>query len=285
MKYIITVGLPGSGKSTWCEKYRESKSTRVAFSCNRYDTTIIECDNYYQREYKLYDCLEEYVYDKICPLRFREINTILIDGLFTTTTDITKLLSYISPDLFNSEDELVIMQWEENREQCVLNDLYRRNNDSKITINNLPYEDIDLEKIRDVVNIKVSKEYKSVFKKPNYLIFADKYNLYLQQGYLCSNTWSGGGTWGNCWGGSGTIYAEDPCEFTELDELLEKVCPSITFLQYKKITNACIETDEYYDSDYYGGSQIIHYYKCDLEHLYDFLLDMNVIDENELLEV
>lgn len=283
MKYIITVGLPASGKTTWCKEYRDSKVVRVPFSYNRYDTEIISCDDYKKR-CKIYDCLEEYVYDKIYSLKGGNVNTIIIDGLFTTTEDITKLLSYISSDLFQSDDKLLIIQWEENRKQCLLNDLYRRSEGSRISISHLPYEDIDLEKVREVVDIEVTKEYKSVFKKPNHLIFADKYNLYLENGHLCSDSWSGGGTWGDYCGNSGTIHAEEPCEFTQLDKLLEQVCPNITFLQYKKITNVCVEIQEDYYSDYYGGSQIKYYHTCDLEDLYNFLLDIDLIDENKLLE-
>lgn len=286
MKYIMAVGLPASGKTTWCEKYRDSKIIKRAFCANQYEVKIISCDNY-KKEYKTYDCLEEYVYSEIDKVsRHLGINTIVIDGLFTTNYDVIRLLDYISSDLFTSEDELVIIQWKENREQCILNDLYRRNNDSRISINNLPYEDINLEKIREVVDIKVSKEYKNVFKKPNYLIFADKYELFIyDKSYIRSDSWSGGGTWGNCWGGSGTISAEEPCEFTQLDELLENACPNITFMQYKKIINHCVETDEYYDSDYYGGCETIFFKKCNVKDLYDLLLEMGLINEDELLEV
>ncbi|MGL5647753.1 MAG: hypothetical protein ACRDDY_07875, partial [Clostridium sp.] len=72
--------------------------------------------------------------------------------------------------------------------------------------------------------------------------------------------------------------------FDEFDSLMENVCPNMSFLKYNKIKNNCINVDQYYDSDYYGGSETINYYTCDIENLYNMLVDFDLIDEDELLK-
>lgn len=68
--------------------------------------------------------------------------------------------------------------------------------------------------------------------------------------------WStGGASGGSCWGGEATEYASDEVEpeFTSFDNALEVLCPSITFLQYKKLSKAVVEVDTYTRNDYYGN--------------------------------
>lgn len=283
MKYIITVGLPGSGKSTWAKNYRLS-NVEKSYKRNKYRTQIIDCDLYFKQYKRTFDSLEEYIYSEIDNIYKPNINEIIIDGLFTTNDDVIRILNNIF-ELLNIGDEILICQWYEDREQCIKNDLYRRDIDSNVTINNIKYEDIDIEKIRNNVGgIEVEKQYIEVYRKPNYLIFADKYKInYDSEGKFTSDTWSGGGTWGNCWGDSGSISPSEPEDFDEFDELLENVCPNISFLQYKKIKSDCVELDYYNDYDYYGGSETRNFYVCDVENLYNTLVDLNLINEDELL--
>ena len=283
MKYIITVGLPGSGKSTWAKNYRLS-NVENSYNVNKYRIQIIDCDLYFKQYKRTFDSLEEYIYSEIDNIYKPNINEIIIDGLFTTNDDVIRILNNIF-ELLNIGDEILICQWYEDREQCIKNDLYRRDIDSNVTINNIKYEDIDIEKIRNNVGgIEVKKQYIEVYRKPNYLIFADKYKInYDSEGKFTSDTWSGGGTWGNCWGDSGSIGSSEPEDFDEFDELLENVCPNISFLQYKKIKSDCVELDYYVDYDYYGGSETRNFYVCDVENLYNTLVDLNLINEDELL--
>lgn len=283
MKYIITVGLPGSGKSTWAKNYRLS-NVEKSYNGNKYRTQIIDCDLYFKQYKRTFDSLEEYIYSEIDNIYKPNINEIIIDGLFTTNDDVIRILNNIF-ELLNIGDEILICQWYEDREQCIKNDLYRRDINSNVTINNIKYEDIDIEKIRNNVGrIEVEKQYIEVYRKPNYLIFADKYKInYDSEGKFTSDTWSGGGTWGNCWGDSGSIGPSEPEDFDEFDELLENVCPNISFLQYKKIKSDCVELDYYDDYDYYGGSETRNFYVCDVENLYNTLVDLNLINEDELL--
>lgn len=91
-----------------------------------------------------------------------------------------------------------------------------------------------------------------------------------------SDRWSLGG---EQWGYSGDRYnvsGEEPCNFDKLDEVLEELVPNITYLQYKKVYNACVETKEYTDRDYYSCLEKA-YYVCDAEQLYDKLEELGLL--------
>ena len=98
-----------------------------------------------------------------------------------------------------------------------------------------------------------------------------------RQGFLKSDRWSNGGTWGNYWGDSGSIAAETPKEFIEFDELLEKLCPNITFLQYKRVRELCVTCESDYENDYYSGREEYSYWVCDLKQLHNALAERNLI--------
>ena len=91
-----------------------------------------------------------------------------------------------------------------------------------------------------------------------------------------SSEWSlGGQCWnynGDSWGESG----EEPCDFDKLDEVLEEVVPSITYLQFKKVYNVCVKIEEYTDRDYYSCLEKA-YYVCDTEELYDKLEELGLL--------
>jgi hypothetical protein len=91
-----------------------------------------------------------------------------------------------------------------------------------------------------------------------------------------------GGTWGSYTGDTGIIDAESPVDFIEFDYLLEKVCPQITFLQYKNIMNKCISIEEECDRDYYGGCSTRAYYKCNIPMLYNLLIERGLFDNTKL---
>jgi hypothetical protein len=94
-----------------------------------------------------------------------------------------------------------------------------------------------------------------------------------------SDTWCLGGTTGSCWGPEKhTVSASTPpTSFKEFDDVLERVCPNITFLQYKRIYNHSVLSDTEHHSDYYGGSVEYGFYVCDLPKLYEMLVEMKLI--------
>ena len=56
--------------------------------------------------------------------------------------------------------------------------------------------------------------------------------------------------------------------------MLEVIAPNLTFLQYKKIENECIEMDEWSNYEYYGGVTYKARYECDLYRLQELLNEM-----------
>jgi hypothetical protein len=158
--------------------------------------------------------------------------------------------------------------WKENRELCLKNDEGRRKKTSGVTIRNAPLEypvisipDIDFEIVEHEVYEKNYYE-KKFISYPNILV---------------SQRWSIGGNWRDCWGGEGKIDSQEPKEFEEFDNLLEEICPNITFLQYQKLRKCCVTCEEDYENDYYGGTEYFRYWACDMKKLYETLVEFNLI--------
>lgn len=67
--------------------------------------------------------------------------------------------------------------------------------------------------------------------------------------------WVVGGTGGgNCWedGGHYSISSEPEPELEEMDMIIERVCPDITFLRYKKVLRGVKIREESFH-EYYGN--------------------------------
>lgn len=122
---------------------------------------------------------------------------------------------------------------------------------------------IDLLKVVKDNNITLYK------KKTNQEKYHSKDYLYCDKDYrtlkkgetpdldcVLYSEWSTGGmSGGNCWDDSGPRgYSSDEPEpeFTELDLILEKCIPNITYLQYKKLATK-IDFSSYTKDEYYGN--------------------------------
>lgn len=66
---------------------------------------------------------------------------------------------------------------------------------------------------------------------------------------------TGGMCGGNCWGdeADSPVSADDPEELTELDKILEKVAPDISFLKYKNLCSQIVRSHDYTENEYYGN--------------------------------
>lgn len=304
----ILMGLPGSGKSYYAtHNYNTQKMWRHDGTC------ILDLDKHRSEDLieTIYNAAEDtdlksllnelwgyYEYIKIC-----------VDGLITKKSQLqiitNNVVEYIRNHWKYTVDiKVVVHYWNEDRETCLHNDKMRmksgdRNESAALSIKNLEYDHIYLENIKALKNINEyvtqAKLVKHTVKKAtNYDVLLERLigedvkshtgawsggDLNGKSKYMYSESWSGGGTWGNCWGDEGDIGVEEGKEFNELDNLLEKICPNITFLQYKKIRSECVSMDEHYDHDYYGGRELILRWKCDVEKLYELLKEMNLMDD------
>lgn len=130
----------------------------------------------------------------------------------------------------------------------------------------------------------------------NFEKFMKKYGNNLEQLNLHQSFWSrkneetpvlggqiewvtGGITGGSCWGND-KMYsrsAHSEPSFDQLDNILEKICPNITFLQYKKICQDIIEEIDYEQNEYYGNSTNYRIKYFTAENLYHALLESNLL--------
>jgi hypothetical protein len=104
----------------------------------------------------------------------------------------------------------------------------------------------------------------------------------LDEIYLCNEWCSGGISGGSCWDDSkeDNHYAtrgESEPEFTSLDNILDEICPNITYLQYKKLITKVIEEDSYIQNEYYGNSSHYSYKTVLLKDLYDTLKELSLL--------
>jgi len=261
------MGLPGSGKTTFAQEYCEENDRK--YYRNRKNILNICIDEERNKTQKRKLSVEDIIEDMFDD----NYSEVIIDGLFLTNSDIAKLMKIVSA--FNVKS-VEIHYWNPDVEKCLHNDIGRRKQNAAITIENCNLEFPDIEKIKSDVSIQnISVVKHDVVEKPYWKAKAEEYKVCIEDGrYLYSDSWSLGGSWCNCWGDSGSVSGEPvPSSFTELDMLLEKICPTITFLQYKNIFSQCVETKTYTEGDYYGGSVEYAKYKCDLEKLFDLLKD------------
>lgn len=275
-KIIIAYGLPGSGKSYYGNKLEED---RKAFH--------IEMDGYIDRN-------GEYpsVRTTLMPSHFSYFKDIYIDSLITTNDTLEQVIY----DAFLAARDngircpsFEILEFEGTRQTCMEN-AKRRNDgrDVSVTIENIPLEQVDKKRIEAYVkglgkdNIVVFMKRKVFDNSVWDIYFQPELDSYNGDGerYIYSESWSQGGSWGDCWGNEGTIHAEEPPKvFKEFDELLEKICPDITFLQYKSISAECMDTEEWDEADYYGGVEYRARYRVDLKKLHDELTRRGIIEK------
>ena len=305
----ILMGLPGSGKSYYAKNNFHESSSCCHYSDfiidldkhmhNDMETTVKEaCDN---SDLKLF-CTEFRHHARYYPIK------VCVDGLITTKNnlfDVVKnLIEYISKYYNNEFDSkfyvhLNVHQWNEDRDGSLHNDALRikcgeRTLSSKISIEHCPYDNISEKDLEELTSLYSCITYTNIVKHNFH--WCNYYDIVLEplvendmntfgeycgkSKYIYSEEWSGGGTWANCWGNEGAIYEDNPKEFEKLDKLLEKIAPNITYLQYKKIENACLSIEETEEYDYYGGCEKKLRWKCDLKKLYDLLKEMKYIEEN-----
>jgi adenylate kinase family enzyme len=255
MKSItILWGLPGSGKTTYAEEKRPKHWI------DRGNITIINGDSLRNRSRSLIDLIVEEVE---CAKE-----SVIIDSLITTNDQADHLMTALKENKFH------IIYWDENRPACLWNDRGRRSETSSISIKNMPFEKPS-EELKKKFNATVERM--DVIRKPSWMVWANENGMYEQK--LTSLRWSLGGTSGNCWNDQMYSISADPqpTNFSEFDSILEKVCPQIGFMVYKRIYSECVKIETTGESDYYGGNCSYAHFECDLELLYEKLVAEKLI--------
>lgn len=268
--FHIVVGLPGSGKSYFISKEASSQY-------------VVDLDSYRHSGMSLEESLKDaFNKEKVMELpvyhNYDQNKHCYIDGLFVKTKTVQKIVDFCK-DYFNKNNsgfesvKIILHVWNEDKEKCIYNDEIRikfneRDKLSRIIINHNNIDDMSEIEGAQIENHEVEK-----------ISFKDKLLSYGVDGFLYSSSWSGGGSWCDCWGNSGTIHPESTPQFDEFDNLLTLICPNVTFLQYKNLYNESVEIEETREHDYYGGTETIFMYKCNLNSLYNKLVELNLIHE------
>lgn len=264
-------GLPASGKSHYASEQCPPRQRQ---------THVTDCDSItlrVKRYGKIEKVYEEVANDVLNHLHYSD--HIIIDGLITSNDVADTIFKTITIDPRAASYDILfsIVWWSPDREACLRNDRGRRHRDSKITIENCPFEEPS-QTLIEAWGMKKRVTRKRVVKKPDWKVWAQEVGAGSSD-KLKGSSWSLGGTSGNCWNNElHRISAEpQPVSFAEFDSLLEEVCPQISFLQYKKLYNETVTTETSYDHDYYGGSTESACFVCDLPKLYDMLVQMEII--------
>ena len=309
-EFHILVGLPGSGKTYWA-----THNYPTNYFLNHNGRMIVDLDKFKDCGYMmLMNALDEEFKNYMTACHVNKVD-VCIDGLVTTHDDLYNLiygiLMYMQHKCVwklkkhaDSTLSFIIHQWDENREACIYNDNMRnRDVKAKSSIKNLPYENINVKQVENHLRnnlvidkilgesydskvVKIEKIEHKIEKTTLYQTLFEPECVYkhndpcAEKGrYIYSESWSLGGEGGNYLGNKWSVSSEEQKEFVELDDFLLKVAPNISFLQYKKILNYCVDKVEWHEYDYYTAGTDETCWRCDLKKLYEILKEMNLIED------
>jgi hypothetical protein len=260
-KITLLWGLPGSGKTT----YAESLQRNVMVS-------VVDLDGL-QKGMKF---LEDKVISALS-----SSDHVILDGLITTNFSALRIMDAIHQKM-SSRYKLLweIVYWHPDIDACLWNDRERRSQNSEITIRHTKVEEPSRELLDafDITEKRFIK--KKVVRKPVWFMWGDdNIGTIEKDGILKSMEWSLGGTVRGYDGYESRVYPESqPIAFKEFDQLMEKLCPNISFMQYKLIYNECVSVNsDLGRSDYYGGSTSHARFECDLAKLYLMLEEKGLL--------
>lgn len=281
-KLIVAYGLPGSGKTFYGEKIKNN-------------TFVINLDKYIKDgKYPPVNEMLNTAYNDF-PKKLWNLNQtdVYIDGLICTHERLFSVVKeaydFYCSDMFKFTpfNEVEVVYWKPDIEKC--KDNIQRRNDGRnvdITLNNIEFEEISENsfvenRIKNItnkyVNVKVNR--KEIYMDTNWCNYFLPLIENSSENCIYSKPWSLGGTWGDCWGNLGTISPEpQPKNFKEFDDLLMKVCPNISYLQYKILYDNCVSIDEDSNYDYYGGHEYQARFKLNVKDCYDWLVENNLIN-------
>lgn len=276
----ILMGLPGSGKTTFAEGMKK----RLSLKGNSRTCAVLHMDELrsvmrYGKNASLREIISSEVYHRVR----KETKHLILDGPVFTNDDIFQVIKATAPSFHKVT--VTIYRWNEDRETCLKNDGGRRELPSANTILHAPYEKVDVDGLNEQIKDFDAQIVKVINNK---VVLKDGWDRYFRHivhvsddKKLRSEKWCTGGSYGSCWDDHlSPVSPDEPLEFDELDDLLEKIAPSVTFLHYKKIRSQCVETEESYERDYYGGGCNYMNWVCDLEKLYELLEKQGYIQKN-----
>ena len=280
----VLSGLPGSGKSTFAKQYEPTyldpySGTRRPNPRTKKPAFVVDYDELYRKAGRV--CNLDVV--NKAPINNIKYEYMILDGLFITQTDIECVIgTYLNNPKFTEKytvEKIIIDVWKPDKESCIWNDRARRDvrgYGAELSIRTMNPERIDIKVIEDKFGVKTKLELHDVVRAPAYQVMIAENDMHNVVGkYLESDSWCLGGVSYSWTGEKFPLSPERSRNFDAFDNLLEKICPQITFLQYKKIYAKCVTEEERSSSDYYTNARE-GYWCCDLEKLYVMLEEMGL---------
>lgn len=265
IEIIFLVGLPGSGKTTYAKRVNE------LFGYSVYTLDNYRTDNSPINQTEL---LKRALSDvqKSASSELNLSSTIVIDGLFTTNRVIYEAIDVIKDALSDYDILIEFHHWNEDREVCKLNDINRRPVTSQLTISCMPFDNTIYTK-----HMKTKYEDSHISFKPiiehevephiyindvDVIGTVDDDYITADNKTIVSDTWS--------------VCSESPISFKVLDTLLDKVCPNLSYKDYKYIKDTCISTNIWTESDYYS-EYTLSQWTCDIIELFKTLEELGYL--------
>ena len=270
----ILVGLPGSGKSTYANQFKDDRQT-----------AILDLDKSMKRRGKTRDLtsIGNAVFWAIDDLGRNVFSynlshtywtKLILDGLFLTNEEVIEAAEALSPHFH--EYKLYIHQWNEDRETCEKNDEGRRDAASIGVIRNANYEEIDVKYIKDKLKKYPDIEVCSYIEKHTVELKPEWQRIYSGSvdidGKLKSQTYCVGGVYGNCWDSSMTYTdGEEIKPFKELYDFLEEAFPNLLLKDWRRIEPEVVTMDRWDVPEYYGGHSSYVQWVCDIKKVYELM--------------
>ncbi len=275
IKLYVMMGLPGSGKST--------EADRIASEVPASHVHVLHMDELrnsfkYRKDAPMRSIIDSEL-SRVCGKLYH----VVLDAPVFTNEDLFQAITAVAPSFHKVK--VVVFHWNEDRDTCLKNDGGRREVSSATTIMHAPYEDVDVEALNERLkdwDAEITKVVeKRVHLKPGWQRNFRHSGLWISEDMkIRSDKWCTGGSYGNCWDNDLRPVSPDKAlEFVELDKLLMQVAPTLTFLQYKMINNYCVEQEESYDRDYYGGGTSYLNWVCDLQKLHEKLVEFGYVSD------
>lgn len=275
---IIPIGLPGSGK-TYFGKFVVGNVDR-----NNKIHSYGYCDKFCFVDF---DHFKDNTLDYAVEHAYLNGNVVYCDGLFLTEESIYTLVKLLKVRFESCNcriSDVTLVYFNENRNVCLMNDSLRdKERRAEITIKNAPFMScLRGEFIDEISSIFYGKTnvnivYRDIYKADNFDEIKIRKWCVDSNGDIRSEDWTTGGYWGNCWGDSGSVSSEHPTEFVEFDEILEELCPNISFLQYKDLYKKVVKCKDFTDYGYYGSYTNKCYWSCNVDELKEELKNMGIL--------
>lgn len=275
----IVMGLPACGKTTYVKELAMKNSNGFV------NALVIDIDKYlnnYKKDNTLKSWLSDYTPHGIT----------IIDGFFSTQTEVINILNtYMECFKSTTFHSIIIDYWPMNREACLINDRGRKRfKSSEISIRKINIEKPDsafivtklgVNNVLIVTHETVSKDISDIWAEENGCFLTKEIPYESNKeiiNCIVSKTWTGGTIQVLSATGRTTYNnQEEPVDFEELDNFLDRVCPNIKIMEYKKLYRTLVVKKARPINDYYVKGYE-YYWSIEVKALYDFLISNGIIE-------